>query len=533
MPHEIAAQARRRRTFAIISHPDAGKTTLTEKLLLYSGSIHLAGSIRARKAVRHAVSDWMKMEQERGISVTSSVLQFEYQGSALNLLDTPGHADFSEDTYRTLAAVDSAVMLIDHTKGVEARTLKLFEVCRLRQLPVISFMNKMDREGRDPIELIDEIAETLHLKVAAINWPLGMGRNFRGVIDIQTRRVLLFSGGGHGSAQATIRSVDVEEARKSVGSALIDEGLEQLELLEGAGDPWDAEAFRRGELSPVFWGSAMTNFGIEPFLNFLSEHAAPPGPRKARTHDGEDLEISPESPDFAGFIFKIQANMNPRHRDRIAFMRVVSGRFERGMDARLARTGGPLRMANPHTFMANERSIVEEAWPGDIVGLHDPGKLRIGDTISTQARMSFAGIPRFAPEHFSRMVLKNPLKRKQLDLGLNQLAHEGVVQVFHRPEIGLQDPWLGAVGLLQFEVLKERLANEYGAQCVLESLPVRFARWIGGEPEGMRWLERARDCTVVLDSREQPVLLTESLWAINYALKNAPGLILHEVEPLY
>ncbi|MEC8379042.1 MAG: peptide chain release factor 3 [Myxococcota bacterium] len=524
----IAEEANRRRTFGIISHPDAGKTTLTEKLLLYSGAIHLAGSVKSRKASRHAVSDWMALEQERGISITSSVLQFEHRGSALNLLDTPGHADFSEDTYRVLAAVDSAVMLIDHTKGVEARTRKLFEVCRMRELPIITFMNKLDRNGLDPLGLIDEVSETLNLQIAPINWPIGMGKDFKGVVNLRTREAILFEGARHGSQQAVKRKVPFSEVRDIIGDKEFDRLEEELELVEMAGDPYDQEAFLAGKVSPVFWGSALSNFGVEPLLEFLADFTAPP--KSHHTLDG--VEIKPTQEQFAGFIFKIQANMNPRHRDRVAFMRVVSGRFYRGMDVRIGRSGETIRLAKPHTFMAQERSIVEEAFPGDIVGLYDPGKLRIGDTLSQGTMLKFGGIPRFAPEFFARAVLKDPMKRKHLDAGLSQLSHEGVIQLFYRPELGRQDPYLGAVGLLQFEVLKERLKNEYKVKTELERLSFQVARWVGGASEALEWLESKRDFPVLRDRNDQPVLLSESIWNMNYALQHAPGLELFEVEPL-
>ena len=521
-------EAARRRTFAIISHPDAGKTTLTEKVLLYGGAIHLAGSVKSRKASRHAVSDWMEMEKTRGISITSSVLQFEYHGKALNLLDTPGHADFSEDTYRTLAAVDSAVMLIDHAKGVEARTLKLFEVCRLRGLPIITFMNKLDREGLDPLELMDDVAEQLGgLKCSPITWPIGMGRNFKGVVNVQTRMVSLFTHGKHGQEKLQTRVLPFDEARTELGDVM-DQVEEELELLSEAGDPWDAEAFLAGELTPVFWGSAMTNFGVEPFLDFLAKEA--PGPVSRKTESGDSLE--PGSDRFTGFIFKIQANMNPRHRDRIAFMRVVSGRFERGVEVRLGRDGSKLKLAKPHSFLAQERSIVEEAWPGDIVGLYDPGKLRIGDTVAVGEPIKYSGIPRFAPEHFARVRLKDPLKRKQLAAGLEQLSHEGAIQLFFRPAIGRQDPYLGAVGQLQFEVLLERLKNEYKVHAVLDRAPYRLARWIAGDPEGLKWLQARRDYHLVEDRNGNPVVVAESPWPLQYAQRENPGLELYDVEPL-
>ncbi len=527
----VAEEAERRRTFAIISHPDAGKTTLTEKLLLYSGSIHLAGSIRARKTARHAVSDWMKMEQERGISITSSVLQFGHRGSAMNLVDTPGHADFSEDTYRTLAAVDSALMLIDHTKGVEARTRRLFEVCRMRQLPIVTFMNKLDRAGLDPLGLIDEVAETLDLEVVPMNWPIGQGQHFKGVVDIPTGEVFVFSGGEHGTARVQIQSrPSLADAVDLLGQSVVDETQEQVDLVTMVGSEWSLEGFLSGDLSPIFWGSAMSNYGVEPVLDFLAETAPPPTTREARDGDNTVL-ITPESP-FSAFVFKIQANMNPRHRDRVAFLRVVSGHFERGMDAVLGRTGERLRLAKPHTFMAGERSVTDEAWPGDIVGLYDPGKLRIGDTLSAQQPLRYSGIPRFAPEHFARLVLKDPMKRKQLDSGLKQLAHEGVIQVFVKPDVGRQDPVLGAVGLLQFEVLKERLKNEYRVNVVLQTLEWKLARWIGGDPEALKWFKGRRDFSLVEDRHKDTVLLVQAPWALNFALREAKGLELSDVEPL-
>ncbi len=530
---DVATEAARRRTFGIISHPDAGKTTLTEKLLLYGGAIHMAGSIRARKTARHAVSDWMKMEQERGISITSSVLQFEYEGAALNLLDTPGHADFSEDTYRTLAAVDSAVMLMDHTKGVESRTRKLFEVCRMRQLPVVTFMNKLDRAGLDPLGLCDEVSSTLNLKVSPLNWPVGSGRDFKGVVDLATRLVTLFSTDGkHGQDVLTEETMPFSEARERIGDRLYDEVAEQLELIEIAGDEWSTEGFLAGDISPVFWGSAMTNFGVKALLEFLAAEAAPPAPRTGLEGETE-VTVDPNEDRFSAFVFKIQANMNPRHRDRVAFMRVCSGKFQRGMDVTLGRTAKSLRLAKPHTFMARERSIVEEAFPGDIVGLYDPGNLRIGDTLAKGRTLKFSGIPRFAPEHFARVVLKDPLKRKQLDTGLQQLGHEGVIQAFYRPDAGLADPILGAVGVLQFEVLKERLANEYRTPVILEPVSFKCARWIGGTDDAVAWLKKRSQYQVVVDRNGSHVLLAESSWSTRYALENAPGTLeLYEVEPL-
>ncbi|MBK05107.1 MAG: peptide chain release factor 3 [Deltaproteobacteria bacterium] len=527
----VSKESSRRRTFAIISHPDAGKTTITEKLLLYANAIHLAGTVKSRKSSRTTVSDWMKMEQERGISISSSVLQFDYLGSRLNLLDTPGHADFSEDTYRTLAAVDSAVMLVDHSKGIESRTLKLFEVCRMRNLPIITFMNKLDREGLDPLELIDEISSTLNLKVCPINWPIGMGREFKGVVNIKTKEAILFEGdegADKGSKILNAKKMPLDEAAEEIGAELYERTCEELELIEEAGDEYSHEKFLSGELSPIFWGSAMTNFGVEPLLNFLAENTASPSPRETL----EGSMVQPNDETFTGFIFKIQANMNPRHRDRIAFVRVVSGKFERGMDTLIGRNKEKLRLSKPHSFMAQERAIVEEAWPGDIIGLYDPGKLRIGDTIGEKKPIQYKGIPRFAPEHFVKVLLEDPLKRKALDKGLQQLSHEGVIQLFNKPDVGTQDPYLGAVGILQFEVLKQRMQHEYNVNISYQTAPFTTARWVEGPDAVIEWFKARREYTLVVDRNKNYVLLTESPWPLQYALDNNPGLVLHDIEPL-
>ena len=522
-------EVRRRRTFAIISHPDAGKTTLTEKILLYAKAIHLAGSVKAKRASRNTISDWMKIEQERGISVTSSVLQFEYEGSALNLLDTPGHADFSEDTFRTLAAVDSAVMLMDHAKGVEPRTLKLFEVCRMRKLPVVTFMNKLDRYGLEPLELVDQVRDTLDLEVAPVNWPLGVGKDFKGVVDLASGDAIVYeTQGRRGEGIVGSRRIPFNEAEALVGAVDFDRVSEELELIEHAGDDYSNERFLAGEVSPLFWGSAMSNFGVEELLSFLAIKAASPG---ARTTE-DDEEVRPDDERFTGFVFKIQANMNPRHRDGIAFMRVVSGKFERGMDAIVSRSGEVLRLSKPHTFMAQERSLVEEAWPGDIVGLYNTGKLRVGDTLSANGGIKFAGIPRFAPEHFGQLRLEDPMKRKALDTGLEQLSQEGVIQLFLTPGQGRQNPYLGAVGILQFEVLKERLKNEYKVSVQFVKASFSRARWVGGEPEALEWLRSTHGYLLVEDRSGQPVVLTDSNWNLSYALENAPGLELYDVEPM-
>jgi len=524
MSADLLTEATRRRTFAIISHPDAGKTTLTEKLLLYGGAIHMAGAVKSRKASRHAVSDWMKMEQERGISITSSVLQFDYRGKRLNLLDTPGHADFSEDTYRVLAAVDCAVMLVDNAKGVEDRTRKLFEVCRLRGIPVLTFINKCDRDGIEPLQLLDDIGQALGIQCAPVNWPVGSGREFQGVAIRGADEVLLF---GQGRGTELVEFERVGRGSERIPDRIRGQLAEDLELLDVAGDAYTPERFLGGQQTPVFFGSALTNFGVEPFLEAMVDIA--PGPRPRPGLNARD----PVDERFSGFVFKIQANMNPRHRDRVAFLRIQSGRFERGMDVKIHRTGETLRLAKPHSFLASERTEVEEAWPGDVLGLFDPGTLRIGDTLYVgEPPVEYRGIPRFAPEHFARVKLKDPLKRKHLQNGLQQLSQEGAIQLFVRPEIGDQDPYLGAVGQLQFEVLLHRLENEYGVKSVLDSAPFRYARWIGGDPKGLAWFKARRDYVLVEDRHGRPVVLAESLWPLQYAQRETPGLELYEVEPL-
>jgi peptide chain release factor 3 len=527
---ELAEQVDRRRTFAIISHPDAGKTTLTEKLLLYGGALHMAGAVKSRKASRHAVSDWMEMEKEKGISITSSVLQFDHQGLRFNLLDTPGHADFSEDTYRTLAAVDSSVMLIDNAKGVEARTLKLFEVCRMRKLPIMTFVNKMDRPGLDPLDLMDQVGKTLNISTVPLNWPItSSDQVFHGIYDRQIKQVILYERVGAGTEVVPELMAPLDDPRvvERIGEDTLEELTESLELLEMAGDEWSVERFLAGDVTPFFFGSAMTNFGVGQLLTALGELAPPP--RERNTIEGSR---APQDPNFSGFIFKIQANMNPRHRDRIAFMRVVSGVFERGMEVVVARTGKKLRLSKPHSFMASERSIVEDAVPGDIVGLYDPGELRLADTLFVGDTLKFAGIPRFAPEFFARIRLKDPTKRKHLTNGLNQLSQEGTVQLFYREGLGKADPYLGAVGLLQFEVLQTRLLNEYNTKAELERAPFTVARWVGGAQSGLDWLKARPDYLLVEDRYGHPVVLSASPWPLNYAVQEAPGLELTDVSPL-
>ena len=478
-PKTINEQLERRRTFAIISHPDAGKTTITEKLLLFGGAIKMAGAVKAKKASRHATSDWMKMEKERGISVTSSVMQFDYRGHTVNLLDTPGHADFSEDTYRTLTAVDSALMVIDCAKGVETRTIKLMEVCRLRQTPIFTFINKLDREGREPIELLDEVESVLGIQCAPITWPIGMGRRLKGVYHLIDDKVHLYESGKNYVTQEAeiIDGIDSPLVDEHQGSFAI-ELREEIELVKGASQEFDPAEYLAGNQTPVFFGSAINNFGVTPLLETFIEHAPPPGPRATTSRQVEADELA-----LTGFVFKIQANMDPMHRDRVAFMRVCSGRFYQGMKMHHVRLGKDIKIANAHTFMAQERGNVEEAWPGDIIGLHNHGTISIGDSFTEGESLQFTGIPNFAPELFRRARLRDPLKLKALQKGLLQLSEEGATQFF-RPMMG-NDLILGAVGVLQFEVVAYRLKNEYKVDSAFENVNIQTARWVQCEDEKM------------------------------------------------
>ncbi len=526
---DLQRQIRRRRTFAIISHPDAGKTTLTEKLLLYGGAIHLAGSVKARRASKHATSDWMELERQRGISVTSSVLQFEYDGYAVNLLDTPGHQDFSEDTYRTLAATDAAVMLIDGAKGVEAQTKKLFKVCRQRGIPIFTFVNKMDRDTRPPLELLDELEAVLGIRSCPINWPVGAGREFRGVFDRRKNEFLLFESASHGTEMAPMQVAGAEDpaVQKLIGESAHAALIEELALLDIAGDPFDHARVLRGELSPVFFGSAMNNFGVRPFLEtFLGLAPAPSG------FDTSKGRLEPDDPRFSAFVFKIQANMDPAHRDRIAFMRVCSGRFTKGLSAKHVRMGRDVRLANPQQFMAQERTMIEEAYAGDIIGLFDPGHFRIGDTlVSGGEAFEFGGIPHFSPEHFACVRVKDAMKRKQLKKGLDELAQEGAVQVFHQRGLGDRDPYIGAVGQLQFDVLKFRLEHEYGVAPVLDTLPYVYARWVTGEAFDPKAMERNDAVLCVQDRDGRAVVLFRSDWALSWTRENFPKLTFRDTAP--
>jgi len=476
----ISDEIARRRTFAIISHPDAGKTTLTEKLLLFGGAIQLAGTVKGRKAARHATSDWMAMEKERGISVTSSVMQFPYRDHIVNLLDTPGHEDFSEDTYRTLTAVDSALMVIDVARGVEARTEKLMEVCRLRTTPVMTFINKLDREGRDPIELMDEVEEMLGIRCAPITWPIGMGKRFKGVYHLQTGVVHFYSATHGGKVQEGEVIDDIADPRlDEIIGDMAAELREELELVQGACHEFDQAAYLAGELTPVYFGSAINNFGVAELLDDFVRYAPPPQARETLTR-----EVAPTEPAFTGFAFKIQANMDPQHRDRVAFVRICSGKYDKGMKARHVRLGKEVRLADALTFMASDRGHVDEAFSGDIIGLHNHGTIRIGDTFTAGEDLIFTGIPNFAPELFRRAVLKDPLKMKALQKGLDQLCEEGATQLF-RPLIN-NDLILGAVGVLQFEVVAQRLADEYKVECRFEAVTTSQARWIRCKDEKMQ-----------------------------------------------
>ena len=471
-PTQFESEVARRRTFAIISHPDAGKTTITEKLLLFGGAIQLAGTVKSRKSDRHATSDWMAMEKERGISVTTSVMQFPFADRVVNLLDTPGHEDFSEDTYRTLTAVDSALMVIDGAKGVEPRTIKLLEVCRLRDTPILTFVNKLDREIRDPVEVLDEIEDVLAIECAPVTWPIGMGRHFRGVYHLLTDTVHLYTQGQGDRVpdDRRIEGLDNPEVDEVLGSQA-EELRDEIELVRGASHAFDLDAFRAGTLTPVFFGTAMGNFGVREMLQGLVEWAPPPGAREV-----ESGAVAPTTEDFSGFVFKIQANMDPKHRDRIAFLRVCSGHYAHNMRMRHVRLGKQVRIADAVTFMAGDRVQAENAWPGDIIGLHNHGTIQIGDTFTAGAELKFRGIPNFAPELFRRVRSRDPLRSKQLEKGLTQLAEEGAMQVF-RP-LDRNELIVGAVGTLQFDVVAFRLKDEYKADCVYESTDVFTARWV-------------------------------------------------------
>jgi peptide chain release factor 3 len=522
---ELAAEIHRRRTFAIISHPDAGKTTLTEKLLLFGGAIQMAGTVKGRKAARHATSDWMRLEQQRGISVTSSVMQFPYRDHVVNLLDTPGHEDFSEDTYRTLTAVDSALMVIDAAKGVEERTIKLMEVCRLRDTPIMTFINKLDRDGRSPIELLDEIEKVLRIRTAPVTWPIGMGRELRGIYHLLEDRIYVYAAGERGRVgeNRTIEGLASAAARELLGD-LAARFAEEIELVKGATERFDAHAYRAGRQTPVFFGSAINNFGVEELLASFVTHA--PGPLERTT---AERTVRPLEPALSGFVFKIQANMDPGHRDRIAFLRLCSGKYSRGMRLYHARLGKEVRVADALTFMAAEREQTEEAYAGDIIGLHNHGTINIGDTFTEGERLTFTGIPNFAPEIFRRAVLKDPLRMKALQKGLSQLCEEGATQLF-KP-LRNNDLILGAVGQLQFEVVAFRLQDEYGAQCVFDPVGVHTARWIaGGDPKKLEEFRTRAFENLALDHSGALVYLAPSRVNLQLTLERWPDIIFRETR---
>ena len=527
MPHpELSAETRRRRTFAIISHPDAGKTTLTEKLLLYGGAIRQAGSVKARKAARHATSDWMEIEKQRGISVTSSAMQFDFDGYRINILDTPGHQDFSEDTYRTLVAADSAVMLIDCAKGVEEQTVKLFRVCRMRSIPIFTFVNKLDRAGKDPFALMEELENVLGIRSCPVNWPIGLhGDDFKGVYHRDTREVEMYRGGNHGQTQVEVETISIDDPALPgrIGQTYYDKLMEDIELLDVAGDPFDLDMILSGQLTPMFFGSAFNNFGVEPFLKRFLSYTKSPTPRVS-----DQGPIDPESDKFTGFIFKIQANMNPAHRDRLAFMRVCSGVFEKGMTVWHSSSGERIKLAQPQQFMAQEHETVELAYPGDIIGLFDPGIFRLGDTLCTGAPVRYSGIPLFAPEFFSRVSPVDSMKRKQFLKGITQLSQEGAIQTFKRPNIGREEMIAGVVGVLQMDVLEYRLKSEYGVDITRETLPYRFVRWVAQTPKPIDRLRLTSTTVPAIDRAGRDVLLFENEWSIRLAMENNEGLTLNE-----
>ncbi len=518
----------RRRTFAIISHPDAGKTTLTEKFLLYGGAIAQAGQVKGKKNTRAATSDWMEIEKQRGISVTSSVMQFQYEGFCVNILDTPGHQDFSEDTYRTLMAADSAVMVIDAAKGVEAQTRKLFKVCAMRDIPIFTFINKMDREARDPFELCEELEKELGIETYPINWPIGDGKDFQGVYDREKRQIIHFTGhGGAKAATATAVSLGDEGLDDLIGQNLRARLTEDVELLDGAAAEFDLEKVRHGKLSPVFFGSALTNFGVEPFLEGFLQMTTPPLSRMA----GETVIDSMED-DFSAFVFKIQANMNKAHRDRIAFMRVVSGKFEADREVYHVQGGKKLRLSRPQQLMAAEREIIEEAYAGDIIGVFDPGIFSIGDTLCAPGqKFRFDPIPTFAPEHFRRVRSRDTMKRKQFLKGMEQIAQEGAIQIFKTPYTGMEEVIVGVVGTLQFDVLEYRLKNEYNVDLYMEGLPYEYLRWIetaSGEPAKEEDLILGTDVKLVEDYKGNQLLLFGSQWAVGWTQERNKDLTFHE-----
>lgn len=524
---ELEKQINRRRTFAIISHPDAGKTTLTEKLLLYGGAIQTAGSVKGKATARHAVSDWMDLEKQRGISITSSVMQFEYEGYCINILDTPGHQDFSEDTYRTLMAADSVVMVIDAAKGIEPQTRKLFKVVAMRDIPIFTFINKLDREARDPFDLVDELEKEFGIGTYPMNWPISCGSSFKGVFDRQNRQILTFENGYKGQSKVEAVACDITDTDKLdelIGPYLRKDLVDQIELLDGASYDFDLEKVRHGKLSPVFFGSALTNFGVEPFLENFLKMTTPPLPRQS-----VDGPVDPFEDSFSAFVFKIQANMNKAHRDRMTFMRICSGRFERGKEYYHKQSGKMMKLPQPQQLMASEREIVDTAYAGDIIGVFDPGVFSIGDTVCcSNHKVQFEGIPTFAPEHFAVYEQKDTLKRKQFVKGMTQIAQEGAIQIFHEPDTGMERVIVGVVGVLQFEVLEYRLKSEYNVEVIKTPMPYEHIRWITNREIDPKTLNLTSDTKVVQDFRNNYLLVFTSEWNVNWALQKNEGLTLAE-----
>jgi len=528
LANSLSDEVGKRRNFAIISHPDAGKTTLTEKLLLYGGAIQQAGAVKARGEQRKVTSDWMELEKQRGISITSTVLQFAYKDKTINLLDTPGHQDFSEDTYRTLAAADNAVMLEDAAKGLEPQTRKLFEVCRMRQIPIFTFINKMDRPGQEPLELLDEIESELGLSTFAVNWPIGSGEFFRGVVERATKEVVLFSRAERGKQSDEIRlKINDPELKNLVEEELLIKALEEIEILDEAGCDLDQELILSGELTPVFFGSAMTNFGVRPFLDNFLELSQ--GPVARNSFDGP---IFPTRESFSGFVFKLQANMDPKHRDRVAFVRVCSGRFKKDMTVQHARTGKQIRLSRPQKIFGQDRAVVDDAYPGDVIGLNNPGMFSIGDTLFMGQRVEFEGIPCFSPEIFSWLRNPNPSAFKNFKKGVNELREEGAVQILYDTDQSKRDPILAAVGQLQLEVVQHRLASEYGVETRLEPMGYQVARWVKGGWPALEQVGRIFNCKTVQDAWLRPVLLFKNEWNLNQLKEDHPQMELNSVAPV-
>jgi peptide chain release factor 3 len=516
----LHTEAERRRTFAIISHPDAGKTTLTEKLLLYGGAVQLAGSVTARQSQRRAASDWMALEQQRGISITSTILAFPYRGHQVNLLDTPGHQDFSEDTYRTLTAVDSAVMVLDAARGIEPQTLKLFEVCRMRHTPIFTYINKLDRPAKHPLELLDEIEQTLGMKTVPMNWPIGDGPEFRGVYDLRTKTVHLFERTEHGAKRAPVKVATLDDPSLDtlLGTERAATLRDDIELIGSAGHEFDLDAVLRGELTPVCFGSAITNFGVQLFLDMFVDYA--PAPNAYAT---SDTIVEPDQPEFTGFVFKIQANMDPRHRDRVAFLRVCSGRYSRDMEVWHSRMKRKVRLAPPLRLFGQEREVIEEAYAGDVIGVINPGMFAIGDTVSERDLGTFPPLPRFQPEHFALVRATRSDKYKQFLKGLSQIEEEGAIQLFYPVASGRREPILAAVGALQFDVVRFRLESEYTVETVLEPLSFNAVRWVVGDPQATATVANSRGRLRAEDRDGNPVILFSTAWDLRYAEENSEG----------